>query len=427
MRIPKPSGALAWVAVLGVVGGVAVAVVSGAGAAAAPDARPAYTCPMYDFASDQPGRCPHCGMTLVLASSVPPPPARDERPVQVAAYVCSKGDGTEGVAPGRCRTCGAEMVSAARDLSVALLIFPGVQIIDYTGPFEVFGQGRCTAFTVAKTKDAVTTSMGMQVVPKYSFADCPHADVLVIPGGGVDTVENDPEAIGWLTAKAGDARFVLSVCNGAFILARTGLLDGLTATTFYDLLDEFALRFPKVHAVSDRRYVDNGKFITTAGLSSGIDGSLHVIAKLRGQATAQRAALNMEYDWKPTADYARASFADRPLRAIFERNLRLRILDGVYPRVAYTQGDRNRWEVEWEVLSPLPGKELLARLDRTVAERGRWTRANAAAGSSGREAKGGLRSGWRFDQGGVPWQAVTEILPGDGANRHRVRVRVAKT
>jgi hypothetical protein len=69
---------------------------------------------------------------------------------------------------------------------------------------------------------------------------------------------------------------------------------------------------------------------------------------------------------------------------------------------------------------------LLARLDRTVEERGRWTRANAAAASSGREAKGGLRSGWRFDQGGVAWQGVTEILPGEGANRHRVRVRVAK-
>jgi len=417
MRIPKPSGSRLWIVTLG----AAFAVLTGA----APAANPKYTCPMYDFTSDRPGRCPNCGMTLVLAASIPPPPARDDRPVQIAAYVCSRGDGTEGVAPGRCPQCGAEMVSAARDLSVGLLIYPGVQIIDYTGPYEVFGQGRCTVFTLAKTRDPVTTSMGMQVTPRYSFADCPHADVLVIPGGNVDTVERDPQAIRWLTQKAGDAQFVLSVCNGAFILARTGLLDGLTATTFYDLLDEFAVRFPKVHAVSDRRYVDNGKFITTAGLSSGIDGSLHVIAKLRGQATAQRAALNMEYDWKPTADYARASFADRPARAIFERNLRLRIIDGVSPRVAHTQGDRDRWEVEWEVLSPLPESELLARLDRTVQERGRWTRADAAAASSERGTNG-LRSGWRFDRDGVAWHGVTEIAPGDGANRHRVRVRVAK-
>jgi putative intracellular protease/amidase len=285
-------------------------------------------------------------------------------------------------------------------------------------------------FTVAKSKDAVTTSMGMQVVPAHSFADCPHADVLVIPGGGADTVENDPASIQWLRTKAGDAQFVLSVCNGAFILARTGLLDGLTATTFYDLLDEFATRFPKVHAVHDRRYVDNGKFITTAGLSSGIDGSLHVIAKLRGQAMAQRAALNMEYDWKPTADYARASFADRPLRAIFERNLRLRIVDGVSPRVAHTQGDRDHWEVEWEVLTPMAGRDLLARLDHTVEERGRWTRATAvAAGGGGTEsagAQGGLRSGWRFDDQGVTWHGVTEIVPEDSANRYRVRVRVTK-
>jgi len=104
---------------------------------------------------------------------------------------------------------------------------------------------------------------------------------------------------------------VLSVCNGAFILAKTGLLDGLTATTFYDLIDELERRYPKVKAVRDRRYVDNGKFITTAGISSGIDGSLHVIGRLRGRAMAERAALNMEYEWKPGGDFARAAFADR--------------------------------------------------------------------------------------------------------------------
>jgi putative intracellular protease/amidase len=422
MRTVTPFRSAVWRIALGAV----VAMMAGAGSAAPPPKAAAYTCPMYDHTSDQPGLCPNCRMTLVPASSIPPPPPRDEGPVTVAAYVCSKGDGTEGVAAGRCRTCGAELVSSARPLSVALLIFPGVQIIDYTGPYEVFGQGRCRAFTVAKSKEAVTTSMGMRVEPSYSFADCPSADVLVIPGGGVDTVESDPEAIGWLRARADSAQFVLSVCNGAFILAKTGLLDGLTATTFYDLLDEFQLRYPKVRAVRDRRYVDNGKFVTTAGISSGIDGALHVVEKLRGRAPAQRAALNMEYDWRPTADYARAALADGPLRAIFERNLRLRIIDGVYPRVAHTQGDRDRWEVEWEVLSPLAAKELLARLDRTVEERGRWKRATAVpAATAGKEA--GVRSGWRFEDRGRSWQGVTEIVPAPGANRHRVRVRVAGT
>src|SRR5262249_30230050 len=109
----------------------------------------------------------------------------------------------------------------------------------------------------------------------------------------------------------------------------------------------------------------------------------------------------------------------------FERNLRLRIVDGVSPRVAYTRGDRDRWEVEWEVLAPVAGAELLARLDRTVEERGRWTRVNAVTTATGAPGTG-LRSGWRFDQEGVAWQAVTEIVPEAGASRYRVRVRVAK-
>jgi len=345
--------------------------------------------------------------------------------VKVAAFVCSKGDGFEDIEAGKCARCGADLVPVNRPLRAAVLVFDGVQIIDYCGPYEVFGQGRCETFTVARTAAPITTAMGMKVTPTHSFESCPVADIVIIPGGTVDSVENDAAAIRWLRDRAERAQFVLSVCNGAFILAKTGLLDGLTATTFYGLLDEFASRYPKVTAVRDRRYVDNGKFVTTAGISSGIDGSLHVIEKLRGRAMAQRVALNMEYDWKPTADYARASLADRHVRAIFGRGLSLEILDGVSPLVVDTHGDRDRWQVEWRIASPLPPAELLARLDRTVAERGKWSRATGAAAATGATA-GAARSQWTFDEKGTAWRAVTEIAPESTRGRYRVRVNVER-
>ncbi len=344
--------------------------------------------------------------------------ASSQTQTRAAAFVCSKGDGTEDVVSGMCAKCGVELVPANRELKAAILVFNGVQIIDYCGPYEVFGQGRCETFTVARTTDPITTAMGMKVVPARSFADCPPVDILVLPGGGVDGVENDPEAIRWLRERGERAQFVLSVCNGAFILAKTGLLDGLTATTFYDLIDEFEERYPKVTAVRDRRYVDNGKFVTTAGISSGIDGSLHVIEKLRGRGMAQRVALNMEYDWKPDADYARAAFADRHVRRVFDRNLRLEILEGVAPLVVSTRGDRDRWQVEWRVASDVAAPQLLERLDRALEERGKWER----TGSGGDPA----RSAWRFEERGVRWTGVSEVAAEGAKDRYTVRVTVAR-
>ena len=208
--------------------------------------------------------------------------------------------------------------------NVAILIFPGVQIIDYTGPYEVLGHASVNGqrafriYTVSETTDPITTAMGMTVVPAFAFDRAPKADVLVVPGGGVDPHLENPAYLRWLRASAKDAEVVLSVCNGAFFLAKAGLLDGLEATTFAGLIEELKTAAPKTKVVSDRRFVDNGKIVTAAGLSSGIDGALHVIEKLYGKGAAQVAAVGMEYDWRPDSGWARASLADRHLRPAFE-------------------------------------------------------------------------------------------------------------
>ena len=204
--------------------------------------------------------------------------------------------------------------------NLAILIFDGVQIIDYTGPYETFGHtysndGQAfNIYTVSEKTNAITTSMGMSVNPKFSFENAPKPDVLLVPGGDVRAQVDSPTVLKWVQDMSKNAEIVMSVCNGAFILAKAGLLDGMEATTTAGLIPLLRREAPKVKVVDDRRFVDNGHIITTAGLSSGIDGALHVIERLYGRGTAQMAALNMEYNWDPDSKFVRAMLADKYLR-----------------------------------------------------------------------------------------------------------------
>src|SRR5262249_52563175 len=154
-------------------------------------------------------------------------------------------------------------------------------------------------YTVAATHDPITTAMGMTVVPKYSFADAPAPEVLVVPGGGVRAASQHAPTLQWVREVTARDRHTMSVCNGAFILASAGLLDGLTATTTAHNIERLRTQYPRVHVVDDQRWVDNGKIITTGGLSAGIDGALHVVSRLRGAGVAQQVALGEEYAWSP--------------------------------------------------------------------------------------------------------------------------------
>ena len=185
-------------------------------------------------------------------------------------------------------------------ITTAILVFDGVQIIDYTGPCEALGR-RGPAYLVAENGAALTTNMGMQVVPNYSFGQEPKPDVLVIPGGGSSgepgsrrygvgaQLDNDT-VIDWIRSTAAASTHVLSVCNGAFLANRAGLLDGLTATTTAGYIDYLATVAPGTKVVRDQRVVDNGKVVVTGGLSAGIDGALRVIEKLEGFGVAVETA-----------------------------------------------------------------------------------------------------------------------------------------
>lgn len=301
--------------------------------------------------------------------------------------------------------------------TVAILVFEGVQIIDFTGPYEVFGQAGFSTITVAPSAEPINTSMGLRVTPSHTFADAPKADILLLPGGDVDPHLENPQIIAWVKERAAAADHVISVCNGAFFLAKAGLLDGLTATTFYDLIPRLKEAAPKARIVSDQRYVDNGKIVTTAGLSSGIDGSLYLIEKIKGRGLAQQAALNMEYDWRPDSGFARASFADRHLRSLFGRRLRPEVPEGGEVKVISTQGGKDQWEARWEVKTQTPLANLQAALARYLKEQGKWT---PKTGGSTRE--------WRFtDEEQKPWNAWVDLEPVAGASgTYRMAIRIER-
>lgn len=192
--------------------------------------------------------------------------------------------------------------------NVAILVFDNVQIIDFTGPYEVFG-GSSNVFTVAPTKETVTTVYGMKVTPDYSIDDHPVPDIVVLPGGGKHNpdleglwahtlpIPDDARIFGWVRRASAEADYVVSVCNGAFILARAGLLDGLQATTTASLVDALGELAPTTKVVHGLPFVDNGKIITSAGLSSGLDAALHVFGRVHGMEAARKKAARLEYDW----------------------------------------------------------------------------------------------------------------------------------
>lgn len=299
---------------------------------------------------------------------------------------------------------------APKARNLAIFVFEGVQIIDYTAPWEVFGhvylgdhQPAFEIYSVAQKAGPITTSMGMSVNPKYTFENAPKIDVLVLPGGNVDSHMDDPQVKRWVQETTKNAEIVLSVCNGAFFLGRAGLLDGLEATTFAGLLDELQKAAPKARVVRDRRFVDNGKIITSAGLSSGIDGALHVIERLFGKGDAQVAATALEYDWRPDGGYVRAMLADRYLRGAYEaiRQFERRVLSH--------EGTRDRWETRWMIQSALSPREALTRFEKEIPPAPGWSRDGAAAATRGDVA----RTVWRYrDEKGQAWTATATFTPG---------------
>jgi len=190
-------------------------------------------------------------------------------------------------------------INNQKRFKVAFYLQDGVEVLDFAGPMEVFANSGFDVFTVSATHEQLKAQGILKITPDYSIDDAPHADIVAFFGGNSGAASNNPKVISWLKAQT-DVSYYFSVCTGAFIMGKAGLLDGQTVTTFHLSIDDLKTQTPKAKVLSNVRFVDNGKVITTAGISAGIDGALHLVAKIRGEEIATQTAAYMEYDkWVP--------------------------------------------------------------------------------------------------------------------------------
>ena len=193
---------------------------------------------------------------------------------------------------------------------MGIIIFEDIEVLDFCGPFEVFSVTRLNeekrreepspfeVLLVAETVAPVTTTGNMRVIPHCSFENCPRLDILVVPGGwGTRKELSNPVMLDWLRARAAEVETLTSVCTGSMLLGFAGLLDGFHATTHWRSLDWMRDSFPSVTVEYQKHVVEDGRLLTSAGISAGIDMALKVVARYFGEAIAQATARHIEYPY----------------------------------------------------------------------------------------------------------------------------------
>ncbi len=194
-------------------------------------------------------------------------------------------------------------------LTVGILIFDDVEVLDFCGPFEVFSVARpagkygdefklFNVVTIAEEDRIITCRGGLLVKPHATTENHPPLDILVVPGGqGTRRERHNQRLLDWIARQDQHTNLTTSVCTGAFLLAERGLLDHHRATTHWSSVEWMRGTYPAVEMVADTRVVDEGHIITSAGISAGIDMSLYVVSRLHGVDVAEWTARQMEYDW----------------------------------------------------------------------------------------------------------------------------------
>ena len=199
-------------------------------------------------------------------------------------------------------------------IEIAVLVYPDMVIQDAAGPLEVFSKaenlsgGNYRTFTVAQTSDVIATENGLlKIVADYTFDNAPEADYLIIPGASMPVINQhlaDQTFSGFINdwVARDDVRAV-SICTGAYLLAETGILRGRSATTHYFVADDFSELFPETKLVRDVRFVDEGDYIMSSGITSGIDAALHIVEKHSGEKTRAMIARAMQYEFQEADEW----------------------------------------------------------------------------------------------------------------------------
>jgi transcriptional regulator GlxA family with amidase domain len=195
-------------------------------------------------------------------------------------------------------------------ISVGIFVFDEIEVLDFAGPYEVFTTATRVSsradgsrpvpfnvFTIAKDKNTIRTRPGLIVQADYTISNHPPIDLLLVPGGVVTAELATSTVSDWISTLSPRPRLIASVCTGAFLLAKAGLLDGKLATTHWEDVDDMRAMFPSVTVLEGRRWVDENSIVTSAGISAGIDMSLHLVERLVDRELSLRTAHQMDYCW----------------------------------------------------------------------------------------------------------------------------------
>ena len=339
-------------------------------------------------------------------------------------YVCTPCgldcDKLEFDKPGNCPACGMPLIEksvADSRPTVAILLFDRVEIIDFAGPWEVFGGAGYKVFTVSEKTDPIKAVYGQRILADYIFDNSPRADVLLVPGGGVGGAVNNANVIRWVQNNAKNSTYVMSVCTGAFILAKAGLLDGLSATTVRHAIENLATAGRNIKPVHDKRYVDNGKIITTAGLSSGIDGAFYLVSKMKGLGIAEETALGLEYNWDPQSRFARAACADRYLPQF----------SGFEGETLSVVGDTERWNLKVLISKPASVAEIVELARKQLTSN--TPHAGSAVEVTTRHDRSGQGSqiAWNFkDDENRRWNGEAAVHPADESGKFIITLSLTR-
>lgn len=190
-----------------------------------------------------------------------------------------------------------------KEVIVGIFIYNEVEVLDVAGPFEVFslagGENKLFhVYTISENGGTILARNGLRIEADFSFENHPVLDILIVPGGyGAEEIEiYNPVSIKWIKKQSRKVEFMTTVCTGAFLLAKAELLDNLKATTHWMDIDRLEQEFPKVQIVRKVKFVDEGKILTSGGISAGINMSFHIVEKLYGEEVGRETAKRMEYD-----------------------------------------------------------------------------------------------------------------------------------
>ncbi len=195
-------------------------------------------------------------------------------------------------------------------MNIGIYIYPEAEVLDFAGPYEVFTTAArvyarahpqsdklFNVFLIAEKMETVAARANFNIQPHYTIENHPRVDVLLIPGG-VHTYELEkPNVIAWITKNSQTAGLTASVCTGAFLLAKANVLQGLSCTTHWEDIEDLRAMFPSLDIRENTAWVDNGRVVTSAGISAGVEMALHLITKLAGKELAIKTARQMQYTW----------------------------------------------------------------------------------------------------------------------------------